>query len=540
MNAPAPTPLSPHEEAIRHQPEADSFDFHAALHSIAFAIRSRPRLILRTAAAAVALVLVYIVVWPPVYETKVTLVSTSDKDLKREQFYADWAVFRRDDLNNEVQLFTSGPVLTKVIKRLDLHYKDVYHPPLSYLTHLWRVSPPGRLWRWTKQKIWPPEGDAPTPAEEEFAETLQDLKSGVALLPVGDSTVGELTVHGPSGRVREIADTVVDVYLEERRERFEREAEDAYRALKSESDKAKQELLANESQLTQYYTQTDMLLMFEKDKVDISQMLTQRSAVVDIESQIQQASSELGTIRGQLRREPSEVVAARTMQANNVHAGIVDKIAQLEIARRASLIHYLPTAPEIAEIDRQIAALRQQLAVVPAEMVQQTSIARSGIRDGLSQRAQALEAQISGARAALSVKSRDLAQLKASVDNIPQKMKVSHDLGREHELLEKKYMTLQDKLMVADVSRATARSAPPSMAIIERAARPSSPIMPKTKLFLLIAVLVGLLAGTLLAIIVNNLQGLVNIVMLTNRRSGAQLYGVVEREAGHADRVFGL
>ena len=64
--------------------------------------------------------------------------------------------------------------------------------------------------------------------------------------------------------------------------------------------------------------------------------------------------------------------------------------------------------------------------------------------------------------------------------------------------------------------------------------------MPKTKLFLLIAVLVGLLAGTLLAIIVNNLQGLVNIVMLTNRRSGAQLYGVVEREAGHADRVFGL
>jgi uncharacterized protein involved in exopolysaccharide biosynthesis len=540
MNVSANSLLVVPEEAVRHHAEADSFDVRAAFHAVGFAIRSRTRMILQTTVVAVALVALYIAVWPPVYQTKVTVVSATDKDLKREQFYADWAVFRRDDLNNEVQMFTSGPVMTRVIKRLDLHYDDVYHPPLSYLSHLWQVSPPGKLWRWIKDLISPPGPDAPTPAEADFAATLEDLKSGVALLPVGDSTVGELTVRGPSPKVREIANTVFDVYMEQRRERFAQEAEEAYRSLKTESDRARAALLANERQMQQYFTQNDMQLMFEKDKVNISQLLTQRSSIVDIETQIQQATGELAVIRRQMRGEPSEIVAARTVQPNNIHAGIVDKIAQIELARRVALIHYLPTSPEVAEMDRQLAALRTQLAMVPTEMVQQTSLARSPARDGLAQRAAGLVAQIAGARSALEVKRRNAAELKTSVDEIPQKMKESHDLGREHDLLEKKYMALEDKLMVAEVSRATARSAPPSIAIIERAGRPDKPTMPKTKLFLICAVLIGLLAGTLLAVIVNTLQGLVSRVTLGNRRNGARLYGIVEQEPGHADRVFGL
>lgn len=526
-------------EAIRHEAQADSFDVRAAFQTLGFAIRSRPRMIVATTLVAVSLVVLYILIWPPVYQTKVTLISATDKDTKREQFYADWAVFRRDDLNNEVKLFSSGPVLTRVIQKLDLHYDDVYHPPLSYLTHLWRTSPPGRLWRWTKDTIWP-RPDPPTPAEEDFALTLVDLKEGVALLPVGDSTVGELTVRGPSPRVREIANAVVDIYMDERRNRFAQEANDAYAALTVESDKARIDLLANERRLEQYYSQSDMLLMFEKDKVNIAQQLAQRGSMVDLQTQISQAGSELATVRGQLRRAPADYVAGRTMAPNNIHQGIVDKIAQLELARRVALIHYQPNAPEVVEMDRQIAALQAQQLLVPTEMITQTSLARSSLHDGLRQRAEALEAQISGARGALSVKQRDFAELTRQVDGIPQKMKVSHALGREHEILEKKYLALQDKLSVAAVSRATARSAPPSFAVIERAGRPDSPIMPKSKLFIAIAVLVGLLSGVLLAIVSNAFQGLVSRVALASRRGGTPLYAIVEQEPGHANRVFQL
>ncbi|MCH3755942.1 Wzz/FepE/Etk N-terminal domain-containing protein, partial [Campylobacter coli] len=103
------------------------------------AVRTRKRLIAAVVLATLALVMVYIVVWPPVYSSSVTLVANSDDDRQREGFYGDWAVFRRNALKDEVVLFTSTSVVAQVMKDMHLGYDDVYHPPLRYATHLWSV-----------------------------------------------------------------------------------------------------------------------------------------------------------------------------------------------------------------------------------------------------------------------------------------------------------------------------------------------------------------------------------------------------------------
>lgn len=527
-------------EAFPHRPEADSFDLKQSGATVIAACRNRPRLILATTAVTVLLMLLYILVWPPVYTAGVTMIATSDKDTQREAFYSEWAVFRRDDLKSEVQMFTSGPVLTQVIKRMHLTYNDVYHPPISYATHLWTVSPPGRAWKAIKRLIFPPGPGEPTPEQLDFASTLDDLRSGVSVTQVAESNVGLLLVRGPSRRVKDMADMVVNVYMEQRRDRFAREAQEAYDALRIETDKAHAELVTSEAQMERYFTQSDMLLMFEKDKVEIAQMLAERGSVGDVETQIASAQDELAAIRRELAKEPAEVAAGRTMQNNPIRESMRDKLAQLELARRQTVLRYLPSSPEVQDIDHQIDVLKSQIATQEKESVQLTSYVRSTGYDQLRQREQTLEAQIAGARGALIVKRRDMEQLKQTVDQIPTKMKISHDLGREHDALEKRYMTLQDKLMVAGVSVATAKSAPPSIQVVEYASVPGSASMPKTKLFLLGAVAVGLLAGAALAVLLDHLQGVVNRPRLAQRRAGAPLYGVVSQDPAYADRIFGL
>lgn len=91
-------------EAVPYRPEADSFDLRRAGQVTAFAIASHRRLILTITVLTVALVGLYILVWPPVYSASVTLSAVSDDDRQRESFYDDWAVFRRNALKDEMIL----------------------------------------------------------------------------------------------------------------------------------------------------------------------------------------------------------------------------------------------------------------------------------------------------------------------------------------------------------------------------------------------------------------------------------------------------
>jgi uncharacterized protein involved in exopolysaccharide biosynthesis len=527
-------------EAIPHFQEADSFNFRESWQALVQAYRRDKKLVWGIAAATVALVSLYIVVWPPVYTGEVLLAASSPKDDQRDQFYSMWAVFRGDDLADDVQLFTSKPVLAEVVKRMHLTYDDVYHPPLSHAGYLWQQSWPGRGWRAVKNFIVPPTYGpySPTPEQIDFARTVDDFQSGVSVQPVPETNIGRLVVRAPSPRVAEIANEIVKVYFEQRRERQAAEADASYKALEAVTEQARKDLLGLEQQMQRYYTQNDMLLMFEKDKIEVSQWLTAKATIQDLQSNVAANERELATINRRLSSAPAEILSSRTMQANPVAEGIKDKISQVELARKMALLHYRPDSPEVAEFDRQKAALESQLAAVPATTQAQSGIARNPEIDALLARKTQLEAGISGQRAAIAVRSGDARDLQSEVDQIPEKMKVSHDLGREHDALEKKYSVLRDKLMIAAVSAATVRSAPNPIRVVDPASAPAKPSWPKTKLLLLAALVFGLFVGLATALLLNVMQGWVNRSRVAKSPAAPPLYGVVGRDGEFARKLF--
>lgn len=540
-----PSPTNPlaaplRTEAIPHRPEADSFDFRKAGQALKLAVMGHKRLILGITGLTLLLVTLYIAIWPPIYTASVTLSTGSEDDRPREGFYDNWAIFRRNALKDEVVLLTSGPVLKQVIEEMNLGYGDVYHPPLRYITYLWTQSWPGQAWRGTKAFLFP-QRSTPyvlTPREIDKARTLDDFRTGVSIQPINDTNIGVLSVQGPSPRVADIANKVAETYIAQRRQRFANEARQAYASLEVETEHARGELRALEQQMERYYTQNDMLLMFEKDKVEISQYLGLQGDLDTRRTTIAQTQRELMSVTGQLARESREVVAGRVVQDNPIFATMKQDLAKLTLTRDNMLIRYRPDSPEVRELNDQIAVLQKQIGGQSARSVEQTSIARNSGYESLRAQKSTLESKLAGDQAALASLSAEVAARRQEVDRIPQKMKESHDLGREHDALEKRYVALQEKLMTAAVTAATAQSAPSSIQIVEPASVPEKASWPSSKLLLIGGLIMGLGAGVVSALLLDYVRDRANRFRLTAPGAPFPLLATVQQDPAFARRLF--
>lgn len=529
-------------EALPPHPDSDTFDFRTTLMGLLESCRVHRLLILVTCLLTIAITAAYIVIWPPVFVADVTVVAESDKDTSRDDFYQYWHLFRKGRVANEVQLFTAPTVLVTVIDRLNLKYDDVYHSFFSHASYLWQQSWPGRNYRRLKEMVFPRKRGPydPTPEQVDRGRTVVDFKSGVSLEPVSDTDVGKLVVRGPSPRVAEMANMITQVYLEQRLERQRAEADMAYNALAVETATAKAEVLAAESQTEQFDTENSLLLTMEKDKLDVTQWEVLQNGIADITAALAGETSTLAEINRQLAIEEKDVVSARLMKLSPIKESLTDKLSQLELARRQTLIHYRPDAPEVRDIDQQIEVVKQQMAREPSSQVAQTTVMRSDGYEGLRRRKAQLEADMAGQRAALVEKRIEFQRLTGVVNDIPRKMKVSRQMERERQLLEKRYVILQEKLMVAAVSRAMASSAPATIQIVEPAVAPDEPAWPKTKLLLGGATLLGLLAGVGLALLIDLVSDRVDRHRLAGGAGGLQIYAILRADNRFAAQLFPL
>ncbi len=529
-------------EAFAPQPDSDSFNFRKTMLSIVRSIRAHRLLIAVTCLLTVAITEVYIIVWPPIYVAEVMLVAESDKDQSRDEFYRYWQMFRKDRLNDEVLLFTAPTVLAKVIDRLHLSYDDVYHSFFSYATYLWTSSWPGRHYRLAKEWFFPPRRGPYDPTKEQIdaARTLTEFKTGVGVEALSDSDVGKLVVRGPTSRVAEVANTLTAVYLQQRIDRHREEAQKDYDALSVEVAKTRVELQDLESRMEKYDVDNSVLMSMEKDKLDITRWSVLLASIQDIKTSINTSGDTLANINAQLATEQKDVVSARLMKASSIRETLNDKLAQLNLARRQMLIHYRPDAPEVKELESQIAAVTQQLAREPVDQVAQTTVMLSDGYQALLRRKSQLEAELAGDKAALASKQAEAEQMGATVREIPEKIKTNHDLEREHALLEKRYVVMSEKLTEADITRTMAATGPATIQIVEPATAPGEPVWPRTKLLLAAAAGVGLLAGLGMALLVDLLSGRVDRYRLASGETGLQLYAILSPDNLFAAQFFPL
>lgn len=532
----------PLTEAIPHRPEADTFDLRKSWEYVKQAVMGHRLLILFCSLTTVFVVLLYIIIWPPIFQASVMVVGERENDHQRESFYSQWNLFRTNNMRDEIELIGSRAVLQKTVDRLGLTYDDVYHPFLHYAGHLWVESLVGRAYRNLKFAIFkrPCEPNCPTKEEEDYITTIAELKEGIALIPAGETYVGNVVVLGPGPHVAEIANTLVDVFLEERRMRYTREAQQAYDSLHEEVEKARAELFEAEDLKETYYTEQNMLLEYEKDKIEITKWLELKAGIIESESILAFTEQSLAQVELQIEGEEQNVVGARVYSQNQRKVSLENQLVQLKIARNHMITRFLPNSPEVAEVDRQIAGLNEMIQ--QEELMEETRVNEvlSDTYVTLLQRKGDYLTQIAGVKAGMAVKKAAEAELGERVSQIPTKIKVTHAMGREHSLLEAKYTTLLGKLATAAVSLATVNSAPPSLRIVDSAIPPAKSYWPKKKMFLLLALFLGAFAGAVLGLFLDLIYSRVNRYYLSNDRIGDSFFAILSRDTDYVCRFFQL
>jgi uncharacterized protein involved in exopolysaccharide biosynthesis len=523
-------------EAIPYHAEADTFRFRGSLAMVRHAMFAHLWLVLATSALATGLVVLYIWIWPPTYQAEVMIAADSEKDLQRQAFYQGWNIFRREGLTDESTLMVSPPVLKQTILKLDLRYEDVYHPFVSYATHLWSVSWVGNHYRAAKAWFFPPKANkyTPTPEEIEKGKVLKDFQQSVAVRQMGDASIGLLVVQGSNQRVAEIANTLIDTYLAVRRDGFVQEAQQAYDSLKLEGDRMAVELAEHGKRMEKFRSKSGMLLMYEKDRVQMGQWLTLQSDVNSLGAQIAENEHMLEVITAQVAGEGAHMGSDHSFADTAAKERLTRLEAQLGNARQL----FQPGSPEVRDVEEQIALVKKEVQQGTSPVVIRNSASVSTAYETLRIRQQSLESTLAGERAALAAKQAEFNAMSAAMHRLPQVMETNHELERQQIVLESNYKNVMEKMGMAAVSLATARSAPSAMRVIEYASAPEQPVWPSTKLLILAAIGLGMVVGLIGALLLELTYVRANRYRLMDRDSEYRVLAVVPRAERLLERLY--
>jgi uncharacterized protein involved in exopolysaccharide biosynthesis len=510
---------------VAHDP--DTFDVRGALLGLYRTAVLEWRLIAVTCAVVLAVAVMYAVWWPPIYEAQATMMSEGDRDTARDSFYGGWTVFRKDDMRTEGELFTSAPVLKEVIEREKLTYADIYHPFGSHLAYLWQTSLVGRGYRRVKEWISPPEADAPSPAEQDKARTLSDMKSGVGLNSIGEANMGVLTVRGPSRRVADIANTLIDVYLEQRLERYRLESVKSIATLTEAADAAEQALRAVEREKIEFMRKNGLGLGIEKEKMEVKSLAELETQAADTRAKIAAMEASLAEIERQLRDEPATRTVSTSFEINIQRESLKQKRLEQQALLVYARTRYREDSPEVKDILGTIAGLEKLIGETSEKVAKSSTDAANSARDDLHKRANELRTDVAGLKAALGAMERRGTQLHTRMAGLPALEAALAEYDREYKFATEKYLNLVGKRAQASVGLAGLR-AMPSIRVVAEAVRPDSKVWPKSIILYPLALLAGLVIGLAIAVAKSVVLGRIRREhLLQGHRTSAPFYGLV-------------
>jgi uncharacterized protein involved in exopolysaccharide biosynthesis len=351
---------------------------------------------------------------------------------------------------------------------------------------------------------------------------------------MGDASIGRVVMKGSTPRVAEIANSIVEVYLQQRRARFIAEAVASYGALKQEADRTERELEELGREIQRFRADSGLLLLYEKDRVQMGQWLALQSDVNSLRALIAENEQLLRVLDRQMAGEGAHMQSDRTFADTATKERLTKLEAQLGNARQL----FQPGSPEIRDLEEQIANARREVQPGSTPVIVRNSASVATNYETLRARRQAVESTLAGARASLATKQAEYDRMTDTMKRIPQKMQVNHEYERQQVVLESNLKNINEKLSMAAVSMATARSAPPSMRVVEPAGLPDQPVWPSTKLLLAAAALLGIVVGLIGALLLEISFVRVNRYRLLERDTEYRVLGLAPRDERLLEHLY--
>lgn len=517
--------------------DLDDFDVRGALRQIINSIRAHRILILAFAVASGGLMQAYFKLYPPVYQAKVMVLSEADKDAVREEYYKIWSTFRKNDLDSDIELATSFPVIRRVVEKLNLKYDDVYHPPYEHTLYLWEQSWIGKKYRSIKEWFFPKEPDPYelSPEMKELARTVREFKTGASLTPVPGAHIGNMLVRGPTPRVAEYANTLIDEFIAERRREFADEARQAYDALTEETAKAQAQFVEAQEKIQAFETRNALMLGFQKEEVVMGQWVELGLGLAKLEAQLASQRKALEVVSAELKQEPEDLDLSSTEQVSDVKNEMRTHLFGLENKLTQMLTRMQKDSPEVRELEAQITQTRASMSAEPDNRQHAKTRAKNENHLLLRQTQQGLLKSIAGTTAELETRRETYNKIGEQLAALPRLKAENAVLQQDLNTTGTRQKLLRERLMMAEISYATAKSAPSTLKVIDYALPPAKPEWPKRKLFMAIALLVGSILGIAVGLLLDMIANLATRERLAVRQD-LPVFGTIELDTSARQR----
>lgn len=521
--------LTPAEYTGYARESSDNFDVMGSLRRVAVAVRLHRFLVFATTAVTLALTVLYVYVWPPIYQVSATVMAERDSDAARDSFYSNWNFFRKDDARTEIELMKSGAVLKKVIETEKLTYNDVYHPIMSQLSYMWERSWPGRGYKALKGMIFGVDEDEAslTEAEKDFGRTVTDMAAGISVEIMGEANVAKVNVKGPSRKVSSIANTLLDVYLARRTETHAAEAKRAFDVLSVEVARAGEELRQISEKRVAFLQANGLTFDLQQEVQEVKSLTDLDTNIAAQQVKNAALAASLAEVERGLATEPTMRKLSSVTELNAIREASKQKRLDLEIALIATRLKYREDSPEVKELVENIARLDTLIAGTDERVDHGVTEGLNVVQQQLITTRNTLLTELEGGRASLASMREVAAKLRTRLAKVPALQDHLRTLDRQYGTSSEKYQALLTKRAQVDVALASTRATMPSLRVVDYARAPTTKWWPRLKILYPAALVVGLTLGVLAALLANVLSGRVIREHVNRGRGGVAHYGTI-------------
>jgi uncharacterized protein involved in exopolysaccharide biosynthesis len=509
--------------------DRDMFDVKRSVQSVIDALRHHRMVVYAGCLITLALTTWYLYAFPPIYRVEAAIMVEKDIDASRDAFYVNWNVFRKDDSRTEIQLMTAVPVLKEVIDNEHLHWKDVYHPILSQISFIWEESFIGRNYKALKDRLFPDKDMAGlSPEDMDLAKTIDDFAAGITVQLEGESNVAKVTVKGPSRRVADITNKLIDTYLAQRTRRYETEAQKSYEILNRQADEASEELKLIDDRRKEYAAQNDLVFDLQKETIQLKQMTDLQASVAAQQARVSEIQASLNEVDRQLTSEPETRTVSAIHELNALRETTKMRRLELQTSLIQALDRYREDSPEVQEIKADIAKLDSLMSEQPEKVERGTTEGLNAVREQLLTTRGSLRVELNGALANLATNQSTAEQLRRRLQQVPTMQAHLHELDRDFGLAQEKYQALALKEAQAGASLATVTEAMPSVRVVGYAVPPANKWWPRLKILYPCALFLGAFLGVCGAVLASYASGTVQ----REHVEGGRLYGTIAVHVG--------
>jgi uncharacterized protein involved in exopolysaccharide biosynthesis len=326
--------------------------------------------------------------------------------------------------------------------------------------------------------------------------------------------------------VGDIANTLVDVYLKDRIERYKAESMRSIETLDLEIAKAEKGLQAVDGQSIEFMRRNGLSLGVEKEKMEVAKLADLEERTADTRAKIASAEASLAEIERQLVDEPAIRTVTTSFEINSLRESAKAKRLEAQAGLVYARSRYREDSPEIREILANMAGLDRIIAENSDKVAKSSTEMLNAAREDLHTRSNTLRTDLAGLKGALSAMDRRSAELRVRMGGLPTLQAAVSGFEREHKIAQDKYLSLVGKRAQAAVSMA-GLNAMPSIRVIAPAEAPDRKYWPKPIILYPVALLFGLALGLALGVAKTILLGRISREHLVPGRGAARFYGLV-------------